>query len=170
MSGAGPDVRGRFLISAAVISRHTDPLSQASDVVLDFDFQGDEIAESTICLHRRVWADDPDDLTSPMHYEVKRVDMPEEPNDPAMTGLRPSAHRVSAVLDGSSAHHPDGIEMPMIEDLLSADGHGMLLKRRTIYAALADLSKAGLAAKAETGAGWRSTCAQVPASEAQSDR
>ena len=138
MSGAGPDAWGRVLISMAVISRHTDRDTQASTVVLDLDFQGDEIAESTTRIRRKVWADDPSDLTSPLHYEVALIEAPGTPSDPALAGLRPSAVRVLGVLDKTG----DWSSVREIGDVLAEEGAP--LKARTIQVALGDLVDAGL--------------------------
>jgi hypothetical protein len=142
MSGAGPDAWGRILISAAVMSRHTDSVTKATTVVLDLDFQGDEIAEQTVRINRRVWSDDPTDLASPMHYEVTRVDGFGEPSDPALTGLRPSAIRVLSVLESVD----DWWTVSAIGDELATDKSGRgPLKARTIQDALGQLVSAGLA-------------------------
>ena len=77
ISGAGPETWGPFLVSADVISRSTNPVTKASDVVFVLDFQGDEIAETAVRIRRRVWVDDPEDLASPMHCEVTRIETPE---------------------------------------------------------------------------------------------
>ena len=52
------------------MSRHTDRETEATSVILELDFQGDEIAEQMVRIKRRVWADDPTDLSSSLHYEV----------------------------------------------------------------------------------------------------
>lgn len=137
MSGVGPGAWGRVLISAAVVSSHTDADTMASTVTLDLDVQGDEIAEHTVRILRRVWTDNPDDLGSPMHYAVCRVEAPETtPGDPTLAGLRPSAARVLEALDDIS--DPDGLTVRAIGDRLG-------LKARTVQLALHDLREAGLA-------------------------
>jgi hypothetical protein len=167
MSGAGPDAWGRILISMAVVSRHTDPKTQASTVVLDLDFQGDEIAESTTRIRRKVWADDPRDLASTLHYEVSRIEAPGESSDPALAGLRPSAVRVLAVLEKVS----DWCAVREIGDVL-AETSGPL-KARTIQDALAALVEAGFAVPMGTlgssGGKWRSMCAHSDEIEARND-
>ena len=166
MSGAGPDAWGRILISAAVISRHTDVESQATTVVLDLDFQGDEIADRTVRIKRRVWADDPHDLASALHYEVSTVEAFSAPTDPDLAGLSPAAVRVLGVLDGAL----EWLSVKEIGDALAADGP---LKARTIQDALTKLQRVGLA---ESGAGataragsWRSARAHSTQLEAESD-
>jgi len=158
MSGAGPDAWGRVLISMAVISRHTDRETKASTVVLDLDFQGDEIAESTTRIRRRLWADDPSDLTSPLHYEVELIEEPGTPSDPALAGLRPSAIKVMAALDTVA----DWCSVRDIGDTLAEAGTP--LKARTIQDALAALVDAGLTTSmgvlGSSGGKWCSARAQ----------
>lgn len=145
MTGAGPDAWGRVLISAAVVSRHTDPTTQATSVVLDLDVQGDEVAESTTRIRRRVWADDPNDLASALHYEVERLDVDFRTDE--SDGLTPSARRVLAVLEKAD----DWTTVSTIGDRLADDGQP--LKVRTIQAALAALEDAGRVRRTPTAAG-----------------
>lgn len=71
-SGVGPQEWGRFLIAVAVLNKRTDDQTKESTVVLKWQFAGDEIADSEVTLIRRVRADNPKDLNSPMHYGVTR--------------------------------------------------------------------------------------------------
>jgi len=139
MSGAGPDAWGRVLISAAVVSRHTDPATQASSVVLDIDLQGDEIAETTTRIVRRVWADNAADLGSALHYEITRVENFDPPSDPALADLPPSALRVLQMLNESG--HWETTRT--IGDAVAEAGSPLRL--RTIQSALKHLVSAGLA-------------------------
>ncbi len=135
MSGAGPDAWGRVLISAVVVSRHTDRETQGSAVVLELDFQGDEIPETTTRIRRRVWVDDPNDLASPMHYAIEVMDGGGL-GGTDVDGLAPSARRVLAVLSGSE----EWWTVQTIGDALAEDSTGLRpLKARTIQAALATL-------------------------------
>lgn len=167
MSGAGPDAWGRVLISAAVVSRQTDPATQATSVVLDLDMQGDEIAERTVRIKRRVWVDDPEDLTSPMHYEVIQVEETFTPVDPSLAGLPPSAVRTLGVLTESC----DWLSVKAIGDALAAGGHP--LKVRTIQTALGTLADAGLTVGdgvlGSAGGRWRSVRAHSGTSEVEND-
>jgi hypothetical protein len=71
MSGAGAEQWGRVLWSVSVGSRDTDPDHELSSVVgLDVELIGGELAGLSYSVRRTVWSDDPDDLSSPMHYEV----------------------------------------------------------------------------------------------------
>ncbi len=168
MSGAGPDAWGRVLISAAVMSRHTDRETRGSAVVLELDFQGDEIPETTTRIRRRVWTDDPNDLGSPMHYAVEVIDSTALIG-PDVEGLTPSARRVLAVLDGKGE---EWWSVRSIGDALAEDSTGLApLKARTIQTALAALVSADLAESlGVTGAApnqWRAISAHSDEIEAR---
>lgn len=148
MSGAGPGEWGRVLISVGVVTKHTDPETKRTDVVLEWGFEGDEIPDEELRIRRRVWSDDPNSLTAPMHYEVELLGDMYLPvgGDATLPAMRPSAARVLAVLKaavGSSTTQSIG-------DALVADGVGYPLKKRTIQAALEELEGMGLAEKVET--------------------
>jgi hypothetical protein len=67
-SGAGPAEWGRVTCSLAVENRRTE--GTTTIVTLRAEFVGDEIPDTEATFERRVWADDPDDLDSAMHYEI----------------------------------------------------------------------------------------------------
>jgi hypothetical protein len=169
MSGAGPDAWGRVLISAAVISRHADSATRGSSVVLDIDFQGDEIPETTTRIRRKVWTDDPNDLASAMHYEIEVMEsIAGTDDDPELEGLKPSSRRVLGALESS----PDWWTVRTIGDAIVEDSTGRGgLKTRTIQDALAQLVSAGLVeSKAILGGlpgQWRAVYAQSPEIEAR---
>jgi hypothetical protein len=167
MSGAGMDAWGRILISAAVISRHTDRDTGASAVVLDIDFQGDEIAETTTRIRRKVWTDDPNDLNSAMHYEVEIMEAGIDQADSAEDGMRPSAARVLAVVDGNDIWWT----VRTIGDAMAEDTTRLPLKARTIQEALKQLTTVGLVESkgilGSTGGQWRSIRALSPDIEAK---
>lgn len=156
-SGVGPGAWGRFLISVAVLNSRTDKDTQETTVRLKWMFKGDEIPETEVTVVRRIYAEDPDDLNSPMHYSVEQVeDEPHEddetPNE--LVGLRPAAVRVLVVLRATS--HP--VSVRGIGDRLaeSKDGKGPL-KPRTIQDALRQLAERKLAEETTlpgTGALW----------------
>jgi hypothetical protein len=70
-TGVGPGAWGRVLGSAAVEQSHVDNVTRASTVTLAWTFRGGEIPETEFRTRRKVWADDPEDLDSPLHYEVE---------------------------------------------------------------------------------------------------
>lgn len=86
MSGAGPAEWGRVLgsMSGKVAA---DPLTKATTAWLSLSFQGDEIPETKLRLRRRIWADDPSSLDSPLHYEVR---VEEQRMDDEGHGWRPT--------------------------------------------------------------------------------
>jgi hypothetical protein len=138
-SGAGPSAWGRVLISAAVVSRHTDSSTKRTSVVLDLVIQGDEVPDQTVRIRREVWSEDPDDLTAVLHYEVTPVETGAA-RDPRTSGLRPSAGRVLHVLERDGSQ----LTVRQIGDLLAVDGQGPPLKARTIQEALGELADADL--------------------------
>jgi hypothetical protein len=84
-----------------------------------------------------VWADDPDDLASPLHYEVEALADDATPADDA--ALSPAAHRVLGILEAAT----DWLTRRQIGDRLAETGWP--LKERTIQNGLAELRRAGLA-------------------------
>ncbi|MDP9388178.1 MAG: AAA family ATPase [Actinomycetota bacterium] len=141
MSGAGPAEWGRVLVSAKVEHRHTDEPSMATTVTLALQFEGDEIPHTELRIRRKVWADDPDDLASPMHYEVERLEAKSLGVSP-VGDIRPATARVLAVLTAAST----GITVSEIGDDLATDATGLKpLKARTIQASLKELEEAKLA-------------------------
>jgi hypothetical protein len=131
MTGAGSAEWGRVLVSVSVRSRHTDPDGRTS-VILDWEFMGDEIPEMELRLRRRVWADNADDLSSPMHYETEEVANDDEVGEGPVAAA-PAVRRVLAVLEAAR----DWRTVREIGDILAAEGRP--LKARTIQAALKDL-------------------------------
>ena len=152
MSGAGPAEWGRFLGSAAVVTRHTDLSTKATAVTLDWSFVGDEIPDLDVRIRRRVWADDPDDLNSPMHYEVEQIHTA-EPDD-TLIDLRPAHRRVLNVLRAD-----DWLNAKEIGDHVAVDSTGLGgLKTRTIQDAcktLVETNHAQADGKTGTTHKWR---------------
>jgi hypothetical protein len=56
MSGVGPSAWGRVLIAATVRNKYTDRDTKATTVIVDLEFQGDEIADEVHSLRRVVWS------------------------------------------------------------------------------------------------------------------
>jgi hypothetical protein len=146
MTGVGPGEWGRVLVSVSVVSKNTDEATRRTDVVLEWGFEGDEIPDTEMRIRRRVWADDPDDLNSPMHYEVDQLGDMYLPVEGELPAMRPSAGRVLAVLRKAAG----SLTTQAIGDELAADNVGFPLKKRTIQAALEELETMGLAEKVQT--------------------
>lgn len=148
MSGAGPAEWGRVLISAAVISRHTDPTTLASTVLTELAIQGGEVPDQTIRVRRYVAADDPDDLDSALEY---RVDEP-APAEPIPAGpdssLSQAAAKLLAALDAQSTPQASSV---LVDHIAATHGHG--LTRQTCSTELNKLRAADLADYLDPGAG-----------------
>ncbi len=146
-----------MLITADVKASHTDPDSQESAVTLELDIVGDEIAEQTLRIRRRVEALDPADLGSPLVYSVDVLE-----GDAAAVrdddGLRPSHRRVLEVL--TAAGDDEWLDKRDIGDRLATDNTGLSpLKARTIQDATRSLVECGLIETRGIGTGsafqWR---------------
>lgn len=129
-TGVGPGAWGRVLGSAAVEHRTTEPEGGTS-VLLRWEFVGGEIADLTFRMRRQVRAEDPRDLSSPLHYRVDVTDVGDHVGDP----LSPAGRRVLTVLPVGGP----GFTYREIGDAVAADGQGPPLKRTTIQRALSDL-------------------------------
>jgi hypothetical protein len=152
ITGAGPGAWGRVLVTVDVVGRHSEP-SGASVVTLGFDFMGDEIAESSLRIRRRVWVEDPSDLTSPMHYELEPAD-DAVPSDPELAGLGPAAIRVLSIVESEGRD----LSVRDIGDLTATARWA--LKARTIQTALRQLEERGLVTSRSQAHGellWRAT-------------
>jgi hypothetical protein len=150
ISGVGPSAWGRVLASAGVAHRATNPATGASTVVLGVELRGGELADQTFRVRRRVWADDPADLASPLHYQVEVL-----PDDHEQAGagsgpergLKQSRQWVLAALRQGGPMQT----VKQLGDRTAATGHP--LKERTLQEALADLERAGLAQATDHGPG-----------------
>lgn len=136
ITGAGPAEWGRVLMNLRSVSKATDRETRASTVILELSIEGDEVPDLEMRLRRRVWADDPDDLASPLHYDVEVLDDATSADDSA---LRPAAQRVLGILDAAT----DWLTVRQIGDRLAVSGHP--LKGRTIQTSLQELRAADLA-------------------------
>jgi hypothetical protein len=140
MTGVGGQEWGRVLLSAAVLSKHTDPDTKKSRVTLGFEAVGDEIPESEFRIRRNVWADDPDDLNSRLHYQIEAVS--DEPGDNANGDMKPAVKRVLKVLSSAT----EWLTTKDIGDRVAEDPTGRGgLKPRTIQDACRILAERDLA-------------------------
>lgn len=132
ITGVGPGAWGRVVGTAHVEHKETDPDTKATDVILGWEFIGGEIPDTNIHIRRRVWADEPDKLGSPLNYQLTVID--DDFRAPSgLPGVAPAAARVWAVLETAGV----GLTVNEIGDKLAEDGRP--LKRRTIQNALSDL-------------------------------
>lgn len=161
ITGVGPSAWGRVLITGAVTSRYTDPDNKLSRVVIDWEIIGGEVADQTFRTVREVWADDPDDLASPLHVTWARVE--EESSEPAVRAAlddaKPAARRVFQALEKAGAP----MTVKQLGDVLAKDGRA--LKARTIQDALNSLGPLvdGLVIDARGTAQWAVAVPRDPA-------
>jgi hypothetical protein len=147
ISGAGPAAWARVIASVSVDYRGADA-DGASTVLLGFELIGGELADTRFRVRRRVRADDPADLGSPLAYQVEVLPADDtEGLEPAAVGLSPSRQWVLTSLRAGGGFQT----VKQLGDRLAEAGHA--LKPRTIQVALGELEAAGLAAGSEEGPG-----------------
>lgn len=155
--GAGPD---RLSGTAfAEWARIIVSLSQVGtprpggDTILELAFDGDEIPHSSQRFLRKVSVDDPADLASPMHYEIRAAAEIEDVDHPE---LSPAQRKVLAILRKRGDNWATRAE---VQDATATSGFP--LKSRTIQEALKELEEAGLARSMGTlgpsGLRWRAS-------------
>lgn len=150
ITGAGPAEWGRVLVSAAVITRHTDPHTEATTVLTELDVQGGEVPDRTVRVRRVIRALDPADLDSPLEYRVDEPDAAALTEDTAApTGMHPAAAKLLAALDAQ--HGTPATIGTLVDHVKETHGHG--LARGTCSTHLTKLRSAGLADYLDTGAG-----------------
>jgi hypothetical protein len=147
ISGAGPAAWARVICSVSVDYRASDE-DGASKVLLGFELIGGELADTRFQIRRRVHAEDPADLGSPLSYRVEVLagDDGQDLNS-AAAGLSPSRQWVLAALQAGG----DMQTVKQLGDRLAETGRP--LKPRTIQTALGELEAAGLASGSEEGNG-----------------
>ncbi len=74
MSGAGWDAWGRYLINMSRGKPNTNPETGKSVARLGFTASGDEVSVEDWSLSRDIWADDPNDINSPLHYSIENIE------------------------------------------------------------------------------------------------
>lgn len=148
MSGAGPAEWGRVLILGEALSMHTDPATQATDVITRLDFVGGQIADQSWRIRRRIWADDPDDLNSLLHYDVT-VEGTEDADTSRPAADEPLPPATAKVLDALRDAQGPCQQRELVDIVVRLHGHG--LKRETVSKALNDLERRGLATSISTG-------------------
>lgn len=148
MSGAGPAEWGRVLVSATVISRHLDQATKETTVITELDVLGG--AGGQLRVTRRIAADNPADLDSPLRYHVTAVETDDQDETPdGETKMPPARAKLYAALQAA-----DGAprRAAALVDWISEQwGHG--LTRETVSRELNALAKARLADKIDHGIG-----------------
>lgn len=118
VSGSGLTAWGRFLISVSMEGDRTDPATRRTTVVQRWHVKGDEVMTEEFDVERQVWADDPDDLSSPMHYELNLLEA--AVSDRAKPwGNIPTCEKISSHLED----HPGGVGVrALMRDTKTAQG------------------------------------------------
>jgi hypothetical protein len=139
-TGVGPGAWGRVLGSAAVEQSHVDPAAKLSTVTLAWTFRGGEIPETEFRTTRRVWAEDPEDLDSPLHYKIEVSS-----EGPAVIGpdarLGPGKRRLLTLLCQAGELQT----IRQLQDGSAQDGAGPPLRLPTVQNLMRLLEKDGLA-------------------------
>jgi hypothetical protein len=139
-TGVGPGAWGRVLGSAAVEQSHVDPATRASTVTLAWTFKGGEIPDTEFRTRRKVWADDPEDLDSPLHYEVEVTGQGPAPATADTRIGRGGKLRLLKLLCRTG-------KLQTVEELQEGsahDGAGRPLKTKTVQNLMGELEKLGL--------------------------
>lgn len=140
ITGAGPAEWGRVLIGATVQNRHTNPDTKATSVVTELDVIGGEIPDSNLRIHRRIAADDPDDLDSPLHYEV---DVTETDGRTVDLELKPAEEKLLEALRATATPLEPQPVNKLVDWIAEKYGHG--LTRETCSKSLNRLAELDLA-------------------------
>lgn len=103
VSGSGLTAWGRFLISISVESERTEPHTRRTSVTQRWHIKGDEVMTEEFDVEREVWTDDPEDLTSKMHYRLSLLESAETERTKPWRHP-PTAEKISSYLE----EHPGG--------------------------------------------------------------
>ena len=143
ISGAGPAEWGRVLITAAVLSRHTDPASGQTTVVTELDVIGGSVPDRTIRIMRRIRAEVPDDLDSILSYTVGITDAAPADAPSADADGKPMPPARRKLWEALRAIARPSTQRELVDWIAEHYGHG--LKRETASRELNTLRRTGLA-------------------------
>lgn len=132
--GAGPAEWGRVLLPAELLTRHKDPLTGATDTLVEISVLGGEVADRTLRVRRIVRPERPGDLDSPLHVTVTV----EEADQPASATYSPAATKLLEALGELGT----ATGSALVDSIASRHGHG--LRRETVSRTLNDLLKRGV--------------------------
>jgi AAA domain len=152
ITGAGPAEWGRVLMSATVKSRHLNKATTETTVITELDVIGGSIPGGRLRVVRRIVADDPDDLDSPLRYAVQctAIDDSDGADDASGTSkMPPSRAKILEVLRDAG-----GVTVTvrtLVDRIVEKHGHG--LTRETCSRELNALLADGLADRVDLGKG-----------------
>jgi DNA-binding transcriptional ArsR family regulator len=139
-TGVGPSAWGRVLASGSVEKKVVTP-ERGTEVLLKWQFEG-EIPPHVFRMRRRVWADDPVDLESELHYEVEVTDEGSPDPTEEISGAK---RRAFEALRNLGATGWEGRKSASeIQSRIAEDGKGKPLTQSTVQHALAELEVSGL--------------------------
>jgi hypothetical protein len=142
ISGAGPAEWGRVLLSSTVKSRHADAATKETTVLTEMEIIGGEIPDQALRILRRVRAENPDDLDSPLYIHTTVVtgvadSVTEGVNTPVK--LKPAHAKILAGLRAA----PGEVSQQGLADWVGKQ-YGDGFCRETVSRGLNDLAKLGL--------------------------
>lgn len=138
VTGAGPSEWGRVIIGGRVVSRHTDNTTLATSATIELDAVGGEIPDQALRIRREIRAENPDDLDSPLHYNVEALP-PEETQPEDSLDLPPAARKLLEAIDALT---PPVTASELVDWIAGKYGHG--LRRETVSKNLNQLEKDGI--------------------------
>jgi hypothetical protein len=135
MTGVGPGAWGRVLGSGNVVGSRTHRDGR-SEVDIAWEFTGGEIPETKFQVRREVWAYNPSDLASPLHYRTEVIE------GFALLAQRPPSE--AQVLDALTARAPERMTRKQLEEVTG-------LHQQTVKGALASLEASDMIEKEVAG-------------------
>lgn len=146
ITGAGPAEWGRVLVSATVKSRRTDRVTAETTVITELDVIGGSIPGGRLQVVRRIFADDPNDLDSPLHYSVKCEQIDDtDTNDADTVRISPAGAKLLDALQHASGDFRT--VKALVDWVAQKYGHG--LARETCSKNLTILAEMGLCTRRE---------------------
>jgi hypothetical protein len=124
-------------MSATVKSRQTNPVTKATSVITELDIIGGEIPDQRLRVFRGIWADDPDDLNSPLHVDTTTT-AADEDGVPA-DDVSPAARKLIEAMKTLGTFSSSAL---LVDWIAAKHGHG--LTRQTVSTTLNDLEERGV--------------------------
>lgn len=136
-SGVGLTAWGRVLIAVQIVKEARDPETKKTTVLQKWHIKGDEVMTEDFDVERTIWADDPTDLTSILHYQLR---LPEGVEVARAKGVsyRRTAEQVLSILK----ENLDGLGFREIARELR-DMNGRDPSRNTLTTTLTELENCG---------------------------
>lgn len=145
ITGAGPAEWGRVLVSATVKSRHLDKITTETTVVTELDVIGGSIPGGRLRVVRRIVADDPGNLDSPLRYSVECTQIDDSDDEPDEIKITPAGAKLLDALQHASGDFRT--INALVDWVCQKYGHG--LTRPTCSKNLTILAEMGLCTRRE---------------------